>query len=76
MADERIIKEIIDISSYNNTTVFETILKISEEKEIDVEDIYKMLDDKLKLKIRQECISERKVLIDEKPKTSIRSLFV
>lgn len=76
MADERIIKEIIDTSSYNNSSVFDTILKISEEKEIDVEDIYKMLDDKLKHKIRQECISERKVLIDEKPKTSIRSLFV
>ena len=76
MADEKIIKEIIDTSTYNNTSIFETILKISEDNEIDVEDIFKMLDDKLKYKIRQECIKERKVLIDEAPKASIRSLFV
>ena len=75
MKYEKIIKDIRDQIKYHNITVFDAILSIHEEKEIDVEDIVKMLDANLLEQLKTECINERKVLSIKPQKYTIDSLF-
>lgn len=74
--NEKMVKEILDHVHYTKCTVFDAILEISEQKNIDVEDIFKMLDENLKQQAAEDCINERKVISIPPKKKSIDCLFV
>lgn len=76
MVDEKIINTILDYARYNNINVFDALLEVAEEQNLDVEDIVKSLDVNILCELKQHCVKERKVLnTGSQQKYDIESLF-